>query len=352
VSDRDGYDALTRGLAAFEFPRDVVRVSGPDAERYLQGQLSQDVAALAPGAWAWALALSPQGKLDAFVRVYRTSADEFVLDTDAGTGPPLAARLLRFRLRTKVEVGQLEWRAVAVRGPDAVPVRPPVAPAGDGVAVPFQWGGLAGYDLLGAHPVAPDGAVAVSQDDYEVVRIEAGFPRHGAELDERTIPAEAGLVEASVSFTKGCYTGQELVARIDSRGSNVPRHLRGLLLSGPAAPGDPLYRPSPAEPGSAGPPGEPGAGQPGAGQPGAGQPGAGQPGAGEPGAGRAKEAGRLTSVALSPERGWVALGYLGRAVTAGETLVVGGAPGPGTVRAEVRVLPLSSDGRSLSSDGR
>lgn len=325
MSDRDGYEALTRGLAAFEFPRDVVRVSGPDAERYLQGQLSQDVAALAPGAWAWALVLSPQGKLDAFVRVYRTAADDFVLDADAGTGPPLVARLLRFRLRTKAEVEQLEWRAVAVRGPDAVSVRPPVAPAGDGVALPFQWGGLAGYDLLGAHPVAPDGAVAVSQDDYEAVRIEAGFPRHGAELDERTIPAEAGLVEASVSFTKGCYTGQELVARIDSRGSNVPRHLRGLLLSGPAAPGDALYRS---------------------------EPGTGEPGAGEPGAGTAKEAGRLTSVALSPERGWVALGYLGRAVKAGETLVVGGVPGLGTVRAEVRVLPLSSDGRSLASDGR
>ncbi len=88
-------------------------------------------------------------------------------------------------------------------GPDAVSVRPPVAPAGDGVAVPFQWGGLAGYDLLGAHPVAPDGAVAVSQDDYEAVRIEAGFPRHGAELDERTIPAEAGLVEASVELHQG-----------------------------------------------------------------------------------------------------------------------------------------------------
>ena len=105
------------------------------------------------------------------------------------------------------------------------------------MAVPFQWGGLAGYDLLGADPVAPDGAVAVSQDDYEAARIEAGFPRHGAELDERTIPAEAGLVEASVSFTKGCYTGQELVARIDSRGSNVPRHLRGLLLSRPGGAG-------------------------------------------------------------------------------------------------------------------
>ena len=308
MSDRHGYDALRHGLAAFDFPRDVVRVSGPDAERYLQGQLSQDVAALAPGAWAWALVLSPQGRLDAFVRVYRASAGEFVLDTDAGTGPALVTRLLRFRLRTKVEVQQLGWRAVAVRGPGAVSLWPSVAQAEDLVAVPFEWGGLAGYDLLGAGPVAPGAAVAVGQDDYEAVRIEAGFPRHGAELDERTIPAEAGLVEASASFTKGCYTGQELVARIDSRGSNVPRHLRGLLLSGPATAGEPLYR-------------------------------------AEAGAEPAKEAGRLTSVALSPERGWVALGYLGRAVTEGETVVVGGEGGLTSVRAEVRALPLSSDGR-------
>jgi folate-binding protein YgfZ len=69
---------------------------------------------------------------------------------------------------------------------------------------------------------------------YEAVRIEAGIPVMGRELDDRTIPAEAGVVDRSVSFTKGCYTGQELVARIDSRGGNVPRRLRGLILPGDA----------------------------------------------------------------------------------------------------------------------
>ena len=97
-------------------------MSGPDAEGYLQGQLSQDVAALAPGAWAWALVLSPQGKLDAFVRVYaELGADEFVLDTDAAVAAALVARLGAFRLRTKAEVEQLDWRVVAVRGPGASP---------------------------------------------------------------------------------------------------------------------------------------------------------------------------------------------------------------------------------------
>ena len=110
------------------------------------------MAALAPGAWAWALVLAPQGKLDAFVRVHRPGPDEFVLDTDAGMGPALVARLLRFRLRTKADVEQLEWRAVAVRGPGTASLSFPAPLGGDVVAVPFEWGGLSGYDLFGAEP--------------------------------------------------------------------------------------------------------------------------------------------------------------------------------------------------------
>ena len=240
VTDSAGYSALRDGIGAVEVARDVVRVSGPAAESYLQGQTSQDIAALVPGGWAWALVLQPQGKLDAFVRVYRVAADEFLLDSDAGMGAAMVTRLERFRLRTKVEVEQLPWRTVAVRGPGAGP-----APAENGVAVavPFEWDGLTGYDLLGPAPAIPADAAAVSAESYEAALVEAGFPRHGRELDDRTIPAEAGLVEACVSFTKGCYTGQELVARIDSRGSNVPRRLRGVLLSGPARAGARLYPP-------------------------------------------------------------------------------------------------------------
>ena len=238
----EGYSALRDGFAALRLERDVVRVAGPDAETYLQGQTSQDVAKLGDGDWAWALVLQPQGKLDAFVRVSRRGPDEFLLDSDAGMGPALVARLGRFKLRTKVDIDQLGWQVVAVRGT----ARPELAAslseggASGGAAtargafewaVPFEWGGLAGYDLFGPTVVVPLEATPVDAAAYEAVRVEAGFPRHGDELDERTIPAEAGLVEASVSFTKGCYTGQELVARIDSRGSNVPRRLRGLLLS-------------------------------------------------------------------------------------------------------------------------
>lgn len=167
--------------------RDVVVVEGPDAESYLQGQLSQDVAGMAVGESALSFVLQPQGKVDALVRVRREAADRFLLDVDAGWGQVVADRLNRFRLRVKCEV--------AVRGTEKLP--PP-------------WG--------------------------EGDRLDAVWPAMGKELDERTIPAETGLVDRAVSFTKGCYTGQELVARIDSRGGHVPRHLRRLELAVEGAP--------------------------------------------------------------------------------------------------------------------
>jgi tRNA-modifying protein YgfZ len=318
VSGGDGYTALRERAGAVEIDRDVVRVSGPDAESYLQGQTSQDIARLAAGDWAWALVLQPQGKLDAFVRVFRAGPAEFLVDTDAGVGEPLVARLLRFRLRTKADIEQLDWRAVAVRGPSAaVPSGPGRAHGADGAAVPFEWRGFIGYDILGPAPQAPAEVPVVGAGDYEAARMEAGFPRHGTELDERTIPAEAGLVEASVSFTKGCYTGQELVARIDSRGNNVPRNLRGLLLAGPARAGMRLYKggaePAATEGADASPPES------------------------DPGA-PAREVGRLTSVAYSPRLGWVALGYVGRTTEVGSELLA--RADEDEVAARVELLPL------------
>jgi tRNA-modifying protein YgfZ len=318
MSSGDGYVALRESMGAVEVDRDVVRVGGPDAESYLQGQTSQDIARLAPGDGAWALVLQPQGKLDAFVRVYRTGPAEFLVDTDAGMGGPLVARLLRFRLRTKVDIEQLDWRAVAVRGPSAVlPSGPGGADGADGAVVPFEWGGFTGYDILGPAPRVPAEVRAVGASDYEAGRVEAGFPRHGTELDDRTIPAEAGLVEASVSFTKGCYTGQELVARIDSRGNNVPRNLRGLLLTGPARAGMRLYKAGTemtAKEGADVAPAESGPGAP------------------------VREVGRLTSVAYSRRLGWVALGYVGRGTEVGSELVA--RDDEDEVKARVELLPL------------
>ncbi len=220
--------ALRRGLAAVTVPRDVVRVAGPDAVTFLQGQLSQDVVATAVGESAFALLLQPQGKVEAFLRLTRTGDDEVVLDTDAGWGPAMVARLERFKLRVRCQLEALDWRCVAVRG-EASPSLPEPAP-GNWRVLP-ETPGVPGFDLLGPAVELPEGALAVDPEAYEALRIEAGVPRMGAELDESTIPAAAGVVERAVSFTKGCYTGQELVARIDSRGGNVPRRLRGVVVA-------------------------------------------------------------------------------------------------------------------------
>src|SRR5690606_4206164 len=217
---------LRTTLGAAELPRDVLRVAGPEAVDYLQGQLSQDVAGLAAGASAWSFLLQPTGKVDAWLRVTRTGDDAFVLDVDAGYGEAVVARLRRFLLRTKAEVDMLPWRAVALRGPGADRV--------DGLAglVVAPWPGVAGVDVLGEDAAVPAGVERATAADLASLRVRAGIPAMGAELSEATIPAEAGrhVVDASVSFTKGCYTGQELVARIDSRGGNVPRRVRGLVL--------------------------------------------------------------------------------------------------------------------------
>ena len=220
----NGYDDLVGSCAWLALDRDVLRVAGPDAMGYLQGQVSQDVEALAAGASAWSLVLQPQGRIDAWVRITRVAEDEAVLDVDSGFGPALAARLAHFKLRVKVDIDPLPWRCLAVRGPAAAPG----LPGPDDLIAAAPWPLVGGWDRLGPDPAAPAGIAPVDAGAFEVRRIEAGLPRMGAELTDRTIPAEAGIVEVSVSFTKGCYTGQELVARIDSRGGHVPRRLRGL----------------------------------------------------------------------------------------------------------------------------
>jgi folate-binding protein YgfZ len=208
--------------------RDVVHVSGPDAVSFLHGQLSQDIAGLAIGTSAWSLLLQPSGKTVAWLRATRTGETEVVLDGDAGSGDAIVARLERFKLRTKADFAP-EWAipCLAVRGR-----------VGDGL--PIAWPDLVGDDQLGPSGTVPDGVDVVDEATYELARIEAGVPAFGRELTEATIPVELGqwLIDASVSFTKGCYTGQELVARIDSRGGNAPRPIRRLVIDGRVAAGD------------------------------------------------------------------------------------------------------------------
>ena len=211
-------------------PRDVVSVTGADAVSYLQGQISQDVEAVAPGSSAWSLVLAPRGKVDAWFRLTRGGDGSFLLDLEAGFGPALIARLERFRLRVDVTFEMLEdWRMLAVRG--TLAAHPSLDAVEAEVRAEVGWPGFEGMDLLGPAVAAPPGLPVSGAADLEVARIRAGWPAMGRELTDRTIPAEiGGLVEASVSFTKGCYTGQELVARIDSRGGHVPRPVRLLEI--------------------------------------------------------------------------------------------------------------------------
>ncbi len=229
------YLALRRDVAAVHSTTEVIRAFGPESANFLQGQLSADVAALGPGEWAWSLLLEPQGKLVAWVRVWgRPGDDEVLMDVGGGAGQAVLDRLNRFRLRVRTELELLRWECVSLRGPNCpapadVEVRSELRAAVD-------WPGVGGVDLLGPAVKLPEGIHESGPEAFDSVRIECGWPAMGAEFpasgDPSVIPAEAGawLVDASASFTKGCYTGQELVARIDSRGSNTPRHLRGIVL--------------------------------------------------------------------------------------------------------------------------
>ena len=222
------YAALRTGRGAYRLGRDVLSVSGADAATYLQGQCSQDLAPMAVGQAADSLLLAPEGKVVALIRVLRSGEDSFVLDVDAGYGDAVAARLTRFLLRAKVTVEPLDWECIALRGELA----DAAGSVADGWRVPVEWHGWRGFDLLGptGSVSVPDDVVWCAEDAWEACRIESGVPVMGRELDESTIPAESGLVERTVSFTKGCYTGQELVARIDARGNKVARRLCGLVL--------------------------------------------------------------------------------------------------------------------------
>lgn len=221
------------GAWAVPLGRDVIRAAGPDATSFLQGQLSQDLDALNVGDAAFSLLLQPQGKMEVFLRLLRTSDEEYVLDTDAGWGEATMARLSRFKLRVRCDFEPLEWRCLAVRGAASAMLADP--PEGSWRVLP-ETPNSVGFDLLGPDLDVPEGVEVADDEIYEALRIVEGVPRMGAEIDDSTIPATTGVIDRAVSFTKGCYTGQELVARIDSRGGKVPRRLLGVRSGGDDVP--------------------------------------------------------------------------------------------------------------------
>ena len=181
-------------------PRSYVRVAGPDAEDYLQLMVSNDVAALEDGGRCEALLLTAKARVIAPLVVVRRRADDFLLLTEPELGERVRAELVRFRFAAKVEIEPEEHES---------------------------WVVLGGDEVLDERPAGEE----VDEAELERWRVESGIPRWGSEIDDTILPAEAGLTETHVSFTKGCYPGQEPIARLHHRGK-VNRRLRVLELEG------------------------------------------------------------------------------------------------------------------------
>jgi tRNA-modifying protein YgfZ len=305
------YRQLREECGLVERPgRGLLVVSGPEAGEYLQGQLTNDTEAIEPGEGSYAALLDRKGHLQADMRVLRPGdGPQLWLDLEPEGLTAANRHLQMYKIGREVEVADASGERVLLSliGPRAVDVAgaaplpenfcETVTVAGaDCLAV----GAAEGIDLL--VPAAElqrvregllgGGAVPASPEAAEILRIEAGRPRFGAEMGTETMPAEAGIVEQAVSFTKGCYIGQETVARLHYKGK-PNRHLRGLRLSAPARAGAALRL-------------------------------------GE------KEVGTLGSAAVSPALGPVGLAILRREAEPGTTVAVG----EDGVTAEVVALPF------------
>jgi folate-binding protein YgfZ len=204
--------------AVFRLDRGYVAVEGPEAADCLERMLSNEVASLEPGEARQALLLTPRGRIVAPLRVVRRSAGSFLLITEAELAEPVAAVLLRARFAAKCEIEVRPYRGYLQLGP------------GEGVRNDDY--GIEAYESW-----SEEESEAADSSELEALRIEAGTPAWGRELDDSVLPAEAGLEATHISFTKGCYPGQEPVARLHHRG-HPNRGLRVLDID--AEPGDEL----------------------------------------------------------------------------------------------------------------
>jgi tRNA-modifying protein YgfZ len=196
-------------------PRSFVGVSGRDAETYLDRMLSNDVAALGPGESCQALLLTAKARVIAPLVVLRRGSEDFLLLTEPELGERVRAELVRMRFAAKAAVELENHTSHVVFGGEGIPSDDYGEPAAE---------------MLDA-ALEPN----VSPEELELLRIRAGTPAWGKEIDDRVLPAEAGLTERAVSFTKGCYPGQEPIARLHYRG-HANRNLRVLRLDEPPAP--------------------------------------------------------------------------------------------------------------------
>ena len=234
--------------------RGKLALTGSGAKEFLSGQVTNDVLGLEAGTGLYAAFLTHKGKMLGDLRVL-DSGHELLLDTERVALQALFDMIRRFKVGFDVELHKrtLETALLSLIGPEARSVAGAGGlPAAEHANTSASLGGAdvvlastdAGVDVLCAAEDAAAvraaleaaGAVPVSEAAAEVLRVQRGRPRYGIDLDDATIPQEAGLNERAVSFTKGCYVGQETVARLFYKGK-PNRHLRGLRLSAPAATG-------------------------------------------------------------------------------------------------------------------
>jgi tRNA-modifying protein YgfZ len=258
----------------------LVWVEGAEAASFLQGLVTSDVAALAPGETSQALLLDAKGRIQIGLRCVRDGDDAFTLVVAPGDGETLGALLNRYHVSEELDIlGPETSDLVTVGG-----VERPAAAGADLVAegvVPGTW------DLVVPDARAAVAALGLPEAPAEALtarRIEAGVPLIGVDTSPATLVQEAGLEAVAVSFDKGCYLGQETVARVAYRG-HVNRRLRGLLLGEPVVPGAAVFH-------------------------------------------GGTQVGTVTSSAVSPARGPVALAMVRTAVPAGDAVTVDGIAGP------------------------
>ncbi len=271
-----GYARLRDGAPTWVAePVALIWVEGPDAASFLHGLLSNDVASLAPGGSAEALLLDAKGHVQAAIGVHRDGDDALTLVVAPADGGAVAAALDRYHFSEDLEVlGPEEAWALTVAG----------MPAPAGPSVPGVLPGT--VRVVVDDPAAAGAALPGEQappEALEMARVAAGVARVGVDTGPSTLVQEAALEDRAVSFTKGCYLGQETVARLQFRGK-ANRALRGVLLEGPAEPGAPV---------TAG----------------------------------GREAGRVTSVARTPDLGVIGLAILRREVAPGDEVEAGGVAG-------------------------
>ena len=251
------YRALREGAGFLPRPTRALLVRGRDAAEYLQGQLTNDVEALEVDRGCYAALLDRKGHVQADVRVLSLSTGDLWLDTEATGGDRLVSHLRMYSVGREVELEDASeaWAITSVIGPGALEAAasPPLGEEHsqyqlerDGVetlAVATHLGldliTQAGHASEARKQLAAHGAVEVSEGAAEIVRVESGRPRLGREITTATLPQEAGIDERAVSFTKGCYIGQETVARLHYKGK-ANRHLRGLRLDAAVADGEPI----------------------------------------------------------------------------------------------------------------